>query len=314
MTYSLSEEDYLKQHLSEIDKTQTPVTSNFHTNVTNMYQRPDLNKTASDLQFFNFDINSLPCGQFYPKGTLFLIRAATVKEIQAYSMVDDTNIYDIVEKMNDMLASCIRLKYPDNKMGTYLDIKDQDRFYLIFMIRELTFQQGNNLGITKICTCGKSVELELKRENFVLHQIDDVLKKYYYPELSGFSFTTINDKEFTLTPPTIGLQKAFTDYIIKENNDNKTANMSFLKIMPFLLNGRNSISFEGIKSKLLEYENIDDISFQFLNSAVNKMIFGIKEIRKQCSCGLEVHTPMEFPNGASAIFIIPDAFDAFIKK
>jgi hypothetical protein len=90
--------------------------------------------------------------------------------------------------------------------------------------------------------------------------------------------------------------------------------MSFLKIMPFLLNGRNSISFEGIKSKLLEYENIDDISFQFLNAVVNKMIFGIKEIRKQCSCGLEVHTPMEFPNGASAIFIIPDAFDAFIKK
>lgn len=314
MTYSLSEEDYLKQHLSEIDKQNTP-TSNFQTTDTNMYHRPaELNKTASDLQFFNFDINSLPCGQFYPKGTLFLIRAATVKEIQAYSMVDDTNIYDIVEKMNDMLASCIRLKYPDNKMGTYLDIKDQDRFYLIFMIRELTFQQGNNLGITKICTCGKSVELELKRENFILHQIDDALKKYYYPELSGFSFETINNKEFTLTPPTIGLQKAFTDYIIKENNENKTTNMSFLKIMPFLLNGRNSISFEGIKSKLLEYENIDDISFQFLNAVVNKMIFGIKEIRKQCSCGLEVHTPMEFPNGASAIFIIPDAFDAFIKK
>ena len=303
MTYSLRS-DYLKQHLSEIDKQNTP-TSNFQTTDTNMYHRPaELNKTASDLQFFNFDINSLPCGQFYPKGTLFLIRAATVKEIQAYSMVDDTNIYDIVEKMNDMLASCIRLKYPDNKMGTYLDIKDQDRFYLIFMIRELTFQQGNNLGITKICTCGKSVELELKRENFILHQIDDALKKYYYPELSGFSFTTINDKEFNLTPPTT--TKLFTDYIIKENNIINNKHVVF-KNNAIFNNGRNSISFEGIKSKLLEYENIDDISFH-LNAVVNKMIFGIKEMKK-CSWASTLYVLLN----DVAIFIIPDAFD-FIKN
>jgi hypothetical protein len=51
-----------------------------------------------------------------------------------------------------------------------------------------------------------------------------------------------------------------------------------------------------------------------LNAAVGKMTFGIKELKKDCQCGEEVHTDMQFPNGASGIFVIHDAFEAFIKE
>jgi hypothetical protein len=44
------------------------------------------------------------------------------------------------------------------------------------------------------------------------------------------------------------------------------------------------------------------------------MTFGIKELKKKCSCGEEVHTDMQFPNGASGIFVIHDAFEAYIKE
>ena len=81
-----------------------------------------------------------------------------------------------------------------------------------------------------------------------------------------------------------------------------------------MLNGRSSITIDGIKAKLQEFERIDDISFQFLNAAVGKMTFGIKELKKKCSCGEEVHTDMQFPNGASGIFVIHDAFEAYIKE
>ncbi len=37
-------------------------------------------------------------------------------------MVDDNNFYDIVEKMNGMLQSCIRVKYTDGKVGSYLEV------------------------------------------------------------------------------------------------------------------------------------------------------------------------------------------------
>jgi hypothetical protein len=109
-------------------------------------------------------------------------------------------------------------------------------------------------------------------------------------------------------------QKAFTEYVIRENLQKRKPNLSFLKIIPFTLVGKTTISQEDIKTELEKFEKIEDISFQFLNSAVEKMTFGIEKLIKFCQCGLEIHTPMTFPNGPSAIFIIHDAFDQFIKK
>ena len=308
----MSEEDFLKKHIDEqesrVNKTQNQV----------VYEQPVKKdgSRVSDLQYFNFDVKELPCGQFYPTGTLFMVRPAQVREIQAYSMVDDNNFYDIVEKMNDMLSACVRIKYPDGKMASYLDIKDQDRLYLVFTIRELTFQQGNELAVSVKCdACGENNQLELIRKNFRFHEIDEKIFKYFNRSSNSFVFKTINNKQFELTPPNIGIQKAFTDYIIKENNENKSPNLSFLKIIPFMLDGRNSITYDGIKSKLSEFEQLDDISFQFLNAAVSKMTFGVKDLIKECTnCGVEVRSEMQFPNGASSIFVVHDAFEAFIKE
>ena len=306
----MSEEDYLKKHLGDLDNPK-----NVMNNDIPFVAQPKVDNTrTTDLQFFNFDIKELPCGEFYPSGTVFMVRPAQVREIQAYSMVDDNNFYDIVEKMNDILQSCVRVKYPDGKVGSYIEVKDQDRLFLVFLIRELTFQQGNSLTVNSKCSCGEDVQMELKRDNFSFHEIDEKLERYFSASTRTYHFSTINGREFELTPPNIGLQKSFTDYILKESNEKRTPNLSFLKIIPFMLAGRTSITYEGIKAKLKEFEEIDDISFQFLNAAVGKMTFGIKELKKKCSCGEEVHTDMQFPNGASGIFVIHDAFEAYIKE
>ena len=306
----MSEEDYLKKHLGDLDNPK-----NVMNNDIPFVAQPKVDNTrTTDLQFFNFDIKELPCGEFYPSGTVFMVRPAQVREIQSYSMVDDNNFYDIVEKMNDILQSCVRVKYPDGKVGSYIEVKDQDRLFLVFLIRELTFQQGNSLTVNSKCSCGQDVQMELKRDNFSFHKIDEKLERYFSASTRTYHFSTINGREFELTPPNIGLQKSFTEYILKESNEKRTPNLSFLKIIPFMLAGRTSITYEGIKAKLKEFEEIDDISFQFLNAAVGKMTFGIKELKKKCSCGEEVHTDMQFPNGASSIFVIHDAFEAYIKE
>ena len=306
----MSEEDYLKKHLGDLDNPK-----NVMNNDIPFVAQPKVDNTrTTDLQFFNFDIKELPCGEFYPSGTVFMVRPAQVREIQAYSMVDDNNFYDIVEKMNDILQSCVRVKYSDGKVGSYIEVKDQDRLFLVFLIRELTFQQGNSLTVNSKCSCGEDVQMELKRDHFFFHEIDEKLERYFSASTRTYHFSTINGREFELTPPNIGLQKSFTEYILKESNEKRTPNLSFLKIIPFMLAGRTSITYEGIKAKLKEFEEIDDISFQFLNAAVGKMTFGIKELKKKCSCGEEVHTDMQFPNGASSIFVIHDAFEAYIKE
>ena len=314
----MNDEDYLRKHLEEMEQAkrnqeiQNVANSDIPFEIKESHAE---NTKVSDLQFFNFDIKELPCGQFYPQGSVLMIRPAQVREIQAYSMVDDNNFYDIVEKMNDMLQSCVRIKYANGKVTSYLDVKDQDRLYLIFLIRELTFQQGNSLTVNARCQCGEEVGLELKRENFSYHTIDEKLIKYYNANTGSYTFNTVNGKTFELTPPNIGLQKSFTDYIVKENNEKRTPNLAFLKIIPFMLAGRTSITYDGIKAKLKEFEQMDQVTFQFLNAAVGKMTFGIKELKKTCAtCGEEIRTDMQFPNGASGIFVIHDAFEAYIKE
>lgn len=308
----LTEEDYLRKHLEGLEGKQTPPQPN--------YQQPKVtvqvdNSRASDLQYFAFDTREFPCGIFYPPGSTIQVRPAQVKEIQAYSMVDDNNFYDIVEKMNDMLASCVRIKYMDGTVGSYLDIKDPDRFYLIFLIRELTFQQGSSLTTTTSCSCGEEITILLKRENFKKFDVPEKIAKYYDPQTLSFRFSLKNGRVYYLSPPTIGLQKSFTEYIVKENNEKRKPNLSFLKVIPFMLQDRTTISLSAIKEKLTEYEKIDDVSFQFLNSAINNMTFGIEKLKTRCAtCGLEVHTDMIFPDGPSALFVIRDAFDQFIEE
>lgn len=314
---NLNEEEYLRKHLEDLERSK-------QNNNIRMPEDPIFNQVKSDntrtadLHYLSFDVKEFPAGIFYPAGTTIQVRAAQTSEIQAYSMVDDNNFYDIIEKMNDMLASCVRIKYPDGKISSYLDLRDPDRYYLIFLIRELTFQKGNVLATKATCSCGEETQIELKRENFIKYEIDENIKEYFNNAYNCFTFELTNGEVFNLAPPKIGLQKSFTDFIIKENAEKKKPNLSFLKIVPFTLYDRNSITIEGIKSKLSDFTNpnkMDDVSFQFLNSAVGKLTFGIKQLKKECGhCGLEVRSDMVFPNGPSAIFVIHDAFEKFIKK
>jgi hypothetical protein len=305
----MSEEEYLRKHLESVDN------NHMNTDISFNNAKPVVESSKStDLTFFNFDAKEMPCGRYYPTGTIIMVRPAQVREIQAYSMVDDNNFYDIVEKMNDMLQACVRIKYPNGNLASYLELKDQDRLFLIFMIREMTFQQGNSLAVNVRCNCGNEMKIEMNRKNFVFHEIDEKMNKFFDNSTRSFKFKIQNGKEYELSPPSIGIQKAFTEYIIKENQEKRSPNLAFLKIIPFMLTGRNTITIDGIKAKLQEFEKIDDISFQFLNAAVSKMTFGLKELKGICSCGMEVRSDMTFPNGASGIFVIHDAFEAYIKE
>jgi hypothetical protein len=307
---NLTPEDYLKIHLENLESK-----SNIQPEITPIQPIiPKENSKGNDLHYFSFDIDEFPCSLFYPHGTLIQIRAAQVKEIQAYSMVDDTNPYDILEKMNEILSSCLKIKYPNGQIGSYLELQDPDRLYSIFLIRELTFQRGTTLTTSVNCECGKEVSIELLRQNFRNYDVDSKLEEYFDPSTATFKFELTNEKTFHLSPPTIAIRKSFTDYAMKENLEKRKPNLSFIKIYPFLLFDQPMITSDGLKSKLEDFTKMDDVSFQFLNQAVEKMNFGIEKLVKNCECGLEIHTEMTFPDGPSAIFIVHDAFDKFIKK
>jgi len=284
--------------------------------------KPDLsyldNKVPSN-EYISIPLEILPCGLFYKQGTKINIRAARVQEVQAYSVVDDANYLDITEKMNQILSSCVKFYHPVGGQGSYKDVRDGDRLFLIFMIRELTFPGGKNLS--KDVTCGKcehEFKIELRatssdkvKKSFVNYDMPEKLAKFFDPSERVFVFN-IDNVDYKLAPPTIGIQEIFFGDIKNKIQVDKNPNVSFLKLASFLLHDRTKITEDGIKAKEQEFKRMDMKVFQILNQAVNQMLFGIKEMKNVCPmCGEEVHTDMSFPSGASNIFVIPDAFDEY---
>ena len=120
------------------------------------------NKVPSN-EYMTIPLDILPCGIFYKQGTKINIRAARVQEVQAYSVVDDSNYLDITEKMNQILSSCVKFITPSGGQGSYKDLRDGDRLFLIFMIRELTFPGGKNLSKDVTChKCDTEFKIELR--------------------------------------------------------------------------------------------------------------------------------------------------------
>jgi hypothetical protein len=297
-----SSEEYLKDYIENKD---------FKEETENQDQEEvrDLGN-IDDMQYHTLDVSELPCKRFYPAGTTVKIRAASVKEIQAFSTVDDKNIYDIYEKSNMMLSKCVRLKLPNGKLVSWNYIIDHDRWYLLFAIKEFTFQKSQDLTVTV-----DDVVIPIRRENFEFYDVDEKLEKFWDKHNGCFVFPTKMGKEFRLAPPTLGLQKSITDFMVDEMREKKEKPLpeSFLKIVPYTLIGMTSITPEGIKKHLNKFENeYTKEEFSFLNSAVNKLKFGIKGVTKTVS-GQEVHSSSIFPTGISGLFVSPDAFDDFIE-
>lgn len=272
-------------------------------------------ETTPSNEYLRVPLEILPCGKFYKEGTNISIRAARVQEVQAYSVVDDNNYLDITEKMNGILASCIKYISPNGMKGSYKDLRDGDRLFLIFMIRELTFSGGKNLS--KECTCGNcshEFNMELRatssdkvKKTFVNHEMPEKLDKFFNEDDKVYVFN-IDDVDYKMAPPTIGIQELFFGDIKTKIQTDKNPNVPFLKLYSFLLHDRTTITVDGLKAKEQEFKNLGMKTFQILNQAVNQMIFGIKELVSDCPrCGAEVRTDMAFPSGASNIFVIPDA-------
>jgi len=165
-------------------------TSNLNQNVGEikdmMVNQTNAQSSQSTLGFLSVDLKILPSGIFYKPGTQIKIKAATVSEVQAYSVVDDANMIDVTEKMNQMLSSCVKIIHPNASIGSYKDLKDADRIFLIFMIRELTFQQGCNLAKDVTCnSCGTDFKINFRStgnasqpKSFICYEMDEKLLKY----------------------------------------------------------------------------------------------------------------------------------------
>lgn len=276
---------------------------------------PEIKRIQELAGHIRLNLSLLPSGgRFYREDFEIHIRAARVGEIRDFSTVDEENLKDVDDKLNSILVSCIKVMYGSQK-GSYRDILEEDRIYVILSIRELTFKNGEAkilmpVGKKKCSTpsCKAQENVELKTENLQFNHVDELIERYYDETNRCYTLPTKSHGELTLAPPTIGVMRAITDYIRKREEENKSWDKSSLAILPYIQREWRGFNEREIFSAMTNFQGWDTGKYSLVYRLVEKMKIGIKpEFVYACqSCDGEVTVPLSFPGGIKSLFIIQD--------
>jgi len=276
---------------------------------------PEIQRIQALTGYVKLDLVNFPsAGQFYREDFEIHIRAARVGEIREFSTLDEENILDVDEKLNSLLVNCTKIMY-GNQRGSYRDVLEEDRIYLILSIRELTFKDGENKLMMpvgkkncKTGTCKSQESMELRTSNLQFNDKDDLLEKYYDYENKCFTVATKSHGSLTIAPPTIGVMRSITDWIRKREEENLPWDKSSLAILPYIQREWRGFNDKEIFSAITNFQGWDANKYSIIYRLVEKAKIGVKpEFAFPCdSCGEEVAVPLTFPGGIKALFIIQD--------
>jgi len=277
---------------------------------------PEIKRLQSLTGYVEFNLTQLPSGgNFYREDFTLHIRPARVGEIRDFSTMDETNIRDVDEKLNNMLMMCSKISY-GKSVGSYKDILEEDRIYIILSIRELTFKEGEAKLMLSVkghdCPAKSSqnnkASIELRTNNLDFQEADEMISKYYDNQEKGYSIQTKSYGEIQMSPPTIGVMRSITDYIRTREEEGKSWDKSSLQILPYIQREWRSWNEKDIFSEVTKFQGWDSKKFSLVFRLAERMKIGVKpELKYTCSgCGTEVLAPLEFPDGIKSLFVIPD--------
>ena len=275
---------------------------------------PEIKRLQDLVGYIEFDLTQLPSGgNFYPENFSIHIRPARVSEIRDFSTMDETVLKDVDDKLNNMLMMCCKVSLGKGP-GSYKDIMEEDRIYLILAIRELTFKEGEAKLLLSVkghdCPARNSgiAKIELRTNNLDFQEADELVSKYYDHIKKCYIVKTKSYGEIEMSPPTIGVMRAITTYIRTREEEGKTWDKSSLQILPYIQSEWRSWNSKDIFSATTKFQGWDASKFTLVFRLTEKMKIGVKpELKYNCSgCGTEVLAPLEFPDGIKSLFVIPD--------
>ena len=257
-------------------------------------------------------------GLFYPEGTKIAIRAAEVKEIRHFSSIDEEDLIDLNERLNFILSKCSTMNFPNEGVVSYKDLKQEDRFFLIMAIRDLTFVQGENrIIVTPETSCGKkeacpiSNGIELRTGILSDYEIDPKVMKYYSPVSRNFVFPVRKiGKEIRMTVPSIGVMDAISSFVVESERKGTQVDESFVKIAPFIFEEWRRLDSKQIAQRMAEADEWSKEEFSLYFELSETIKIGTQlDINVTCpTCGAEVTAPITFPGGFKSLFVISDIF------
>lgn len=246
-------------------------------------------------------------GAFYPEDIEISIRSAKVAEIRHFSTIDEANILDVDDKLNTILEACTRIM-SSNRRLSYKDLCEEDRFYLILSIRDLTFPEPESkLTVDYISQkTGEKHVIEIKKEYFQYFRIPAELDKYYDPERKSFMIETKSFGTIEMRPPTIGVMQKMTSYIKDKQKNGGKIDQSVLQIMPFLIREWRGFADNDIFRFEVEMNGWSNKKYSLIYKLAEQMKVGVQpNMLVQIGDDEEV-VPITFRNGIKSLFIVQD--------
>jgi hypothetical protein len=267
-----------------------------------------------ELGWKNVPIEYLPSqGLYYSPETQVAIRAATVSEIRHWSTIDDADMLGVDDMLNFIIEKCCRIKVP-GKPGTYKDLKEIDRFYLIFAIRDYTFKNGENKMYVSVTTDeGFDDKVEVNKDIIDYFNPEERLMKYFNREEGCFTMNLKNGESFNIYFPSLGTMIFIKNFIKTRQQTGQKFDKAFVKYAPFIFNDWRVLTqasydkaVQDSYSWSLQKISVFDKIVEMLSASINP------QIRYVSSSGGEATAPLNFRDGIKSLFLISDIFGELV--
>lgn len=250
-------------------------------------------------------------GLFQPDGARLYIKAAKTKEILKWSSIDNADILSVTTAMNDILSTCVEYAPSSNRVGSYKELRDEDRFFILMAIRDLTFPEPENKLVTKFeCVSGSCGEqtLEISLKTLTHYRIPEKYYKYYNESERCFNIQTKNFGVIKMVAPSIGVTQLIGEFIKIELKKRNQLDNSVIKILPYIVGDYKTIKAEAIKDLHVDILRWPTKKLTLMLSLIQDFLIGPDmQLKSTCEkCAQEVVAPLTFPDGLRSIFLLPN--------
>jgi len=291
------------------DAVGTPIqnTSDVHKPWTEKQSQVDL---SNQLGWHQLPIGDLPTqGFFYPEGTEITIRAAIGNEIRHWSTINEEDLSLLDDMLNYVIERCCKIKFSD-KMSSWRDIKEIDRFYILLAISELTFVNGENKLQVKTSETSK---VDVTKDMVKYITFDERLMKHYNSKERLFVFTLKNGKKIKVTIPSTGVTNWLKNYIQRKRLGNEVIDEDFISFAPFVIldwRGLNDNTYEQIIVNSHDWSTLEISILTKIRDIFGDAVDPV--VRYQDEEGGEREVPLTFQGGIKSLFLISDPFSELV--
>ena len=323
---SKKEQEAMNAYVSEVEGAQTtetyvdaapenPMTTAEAARAARLHGRTDLPTTEltglkykDNLGYLKIDVKSLPTqGLFYPDGTEISIRAARGGEIKHWSTMNDQDINQlsqIDDILNYIIEKCVTVRMPGIMGANWKDLKDVDRFYLLFAVREFTFITGENELMVPV---GEGKEIPVTKEMIDFIQIPEEIIQHYNPQNKCFSFNLKTGKTINMHIPSLGATQWLKTNAQAKGAANEGFDTDFILFAPMLIGDFRRLSQRAYEEMVVESQNWSATEWSLISYVRDALQAAAKaKITYTSEDGTEISVPLNFRGGIKALFTIYD--------